>query len=611
MAPPPVASLDVRDTPAADSYPAPRHPAGLASLARRIWGVPLRFHAALLLAILAGLAAWIGPGYSFSNDEGASVLQAQAIAQGHWVIPAPIPRLDAGGRYYPIELSAGGPKGYAPLGKHLFYGVLLALVYRIGGLVGMVGLSLLGTVAAALLAAALSRELAPGFERLTLWFTALATPLLFDGFLIVGQTVAAALTTGAALLVLRYLTRGDWRLLPAAAACCVPACLLRTEAEIWCAALASAAVLVALALPRFRPGGGGDSPAASFPTHRGFAAAGTLGAAAVFGRLADQLLTRHALGAVSSFTSTPAQGQSVLDQAHGGFVSLLQAGSDPWSTGGALIVVALGLVALVARLFKRGRTSTAGIVVVAGVVLVLWLFRAWSYPADAIPGLAVAAPVLWLGVWLSDRTRLRNPAGWICLLAPALFFLGVLATEYANGGGLQWGGRFYAISLPVVVPVAVLNLAREGRRLAPAARHAVTGVALTLTVVLAASGLWTLRSGHEVGRQSQAELTAVARQAPAGDGGAPILVTTSAVWPRYEWQVYPHVRWQLATLGSLRTWSTDLAGLGVDRFVLVSANPLFEVAVMSPLYHAGPATPLVGGFVAIEFTRTTPAASRS
>src|SRR6185312_14896040 len=133
MAPSPVATLEMREMPAVDPAPKPGRSTTLGEAARRAWAAPLRIHAALLLAILAGLAAWIGPGYSFSNDEGASVLQAQGIAHGHWVIPAPIPRLDTGGRYYPIELSAGGPKGYAPLGKHLFYGLLLSLVYRLGG----------------------------------------------------------------------------------------------------------------------------------------------------------------------------------------------------------------------------------------------------------------------------------------------------------------------------------------------------------------------------------------------------------------------------------------------------------------------------------------------
>lgn len=607
MAPSSAATLDVREDPAVDLPPRPGGSLGPVAWARRAWALPLRLHAALLLAVLAGLAAWIGPGYSFTNDEGASVLQAQAIAHGHWVIPAPIPSLDPGGRYYPIELSAGGPKGYAPLGKHLFYGLLLSLLYRVGGVVGMVGLSLLGTVACALLAAALSRELAPGYERLSLWFTALATPLFFDGFLIVGQTVAAALSAGAVLLVLRYLTRGNWRLLIPAAAGCAVACLVRTEAVIWCGALAGASVVAGLVLPRLKPDPGGSSEGSlvSFSARRGLTAMVALAAAALVARTADQLLTRHALGAVPSFTSAPAEGQSVLDQVHGGFVNVLQAGSDPWSFGGALIVVALVVLAATARLFKRGRGSSRGAVALAAGLLLLWCLHALTAPGDPVPGLAVAAPLLWLGVWLTDRSRLRTPAGWLCLVAPAFFFLGVLATEYADGGGLQWGGRFYAVSLPVLAPAALIGLAREGRRFAPKVRRLLALVAVVLTTVLVATGIWTLRSVHQTGRQSEIALMAAARQAPAGDGGTPILVTSAPVWPRFEWQVYPRVRWQLVPLGSMRAWSTRLAATGVTHFVLVTGNLDFEVMVMSPEYRAGPPTHVVGGFSSVVFTRVS------
>ena len=612
MTPPPVATLDVRDRTVSD----PRVESGrsrrrIPTGARRAWAAPLRYHAALLLVLLAGLATWIGPGYSFSNDEGASVLQAQAMAHGHWVIPAPIPRLDPGGRYYPIELSAGGPKGYAPLGKHLFYGLLLSLVYRLGGLVGMVGLSLLGTVACALLAAAVSRELAPNFERPTLWFTALGTPLLFDGFLIVGQTVAAALVTTAALLVLRHLKRGDWRLLPPATGCGVVACLLRTEGVIWCGAMAGACVLAGFALPRLAPDGAGATAArdAAFPVRRGLEAAGALSLAALVAREADQQLTRHALGAVSSFTSSPAQGQSLLDQVHGGFVNLLQAGSDPWSVAGALMAVTLGVVALAARLIKRGRGSSRGVAVVAGWVLVLWSLRAISGPSDPIPGLAVAAPVLWLGIWVTDRSRLRSAVGWITLVAPGLFFLGVLATEYGDGGGLQWGGRFYTLSLPLLVPAALVGLARARKWLAPGTRHLVAGVAVVVTLVLAGTALWTLRSVHQTGRLAEARLTAVARQAPSGDDGAPVFVTSAPVWPRFEWQVYPDVRWQLVSLADMRSWSTQLAAMGVTHFVLVTSDPAFELMVMSHHYRPGPLTHLVGAYSTVVFSATSPSRS--
>src|SRR5581483_5983701 len=118
----------------------------------------------------------------------------------------------------------------------------------------------------------------------------------FDGFLIVGQTAAAALAAGASLLVLRYLTRGNWRLLAPAAACSALACLLRTEAVIWCVALAGAAVLASVVVPRLRSRTGGADRLVSHGAPQGLVATAFLAGAALLARTADQLLTRHALG---------------------------------------------------------------------------------------------------------------------------------------------------------------------------------------------------------------------------------------------------------------------------------------------------------------------------
>jgi hypothetical protein len=178
----------------------------------------------------------------------------------------------------------------------------------------------------------------------------------------------------------------------------------------------------------------------------------------------------------------------------------------------------------------------------------------------------------------------------------------VLATGYSNGGGLQWGGRFYAVSLPVLIPMALVTLAQEGGRFAPAARHVLAGVAAALTITLAATAVWTLRSVHDVGRRSQVALSAAAAQAPAGDGGSPVLVTSAAVWPRFEWQIYPDVRWQLVPLGAMRDWSTQLSTMRVKHFVLITGNPQFEMLVMSPQYSPGPLTPLIGGYSRVIFT---------
>ena len=102
--------------------------------------------------------------------------------------------------------SERGATGRA-LAKHPLYPVLLAAADRLGGVTGMVLLSLAGTVAAAGLAAVLARRLDPALVRPDLWMVGLASPLLFDGFLVIAHTLGAALAAAAVLLALRAVER--------------------------------------------------------------------------------------------------------------------------------------------------------------------------------------------------------------------------------------------------------------------------------------------------------------------------------------------------------------------------------------------------------------------
>ena len=67
-----------------------------------------------------------------------------------------------------------------------------------------------------------------------------------------------------------------------------------------------------------------------------------------------------------------------------------------------------------------------------------------------------------------------------------LFALAVIATQYREGGSGEWGGRYFLVGIPVVVPVAVAALADVGDRLDRSARRAILGAAVVGSLAVTA-----------------------------------------------------------------------------------------------------------------------------
>lgn len=141
-------------------------------------------------------------------------------------------------RFFPVAGSDRGEQGMAPFAKHPVYPLLLASADRVGGTAAMVVLSVQGTVASAGFAALLAREVTGGRERAVLWAVGLASPLLFDAYLLIAHSMGAALVTAATLAVVRGI-RSSRPALPMAVGIglVVAAVLLRTEALIFALAL--------------------------------------------------------------------------------------------------------------------------------------------------------------------------------------------------------------------------------------------------------------------------------------------------------------------------------------------------------------------------------------
>lgn len=544
-------------------------PAVLGGLRRWSSKVPVGAHAAGLLITLLVLLPVIGTRGLFSSDEGATLLVARQLAEGKgWVVDHPVPDLDP--KHYPFPTHEVGGDGRSPYAKHPAHLALLALAYRIGGQLGVLALSCLGVAAAAAAAAALSRLVAGAHQRTVLWVTGLATPLLFDAYLVMGHASGAALAAAAVVAAVaaehrRWLVAG---VAPAVAA----AALVRAEAVLFGAALGGVLLVAAVLEPakkRVRIAGG----------------ALALGAAAAV-RVLEPLLVNAVLGGGdrTGAVAVPVEVNSrgyLRDRVDGAFHSLL--GLPPGQVGVSLFLLLASTV--VGALYLRRRPDPGIALVLVGVAAAGVALAVSLGPGGPVTGLLPASPLLVAGLLLLRPADLRP---WFVPLATALAFSAlVAATLYRVGGATEWGGRYFAPALPLLVPVAVAGLAQWSRG---APRLAVRRAALALGLVVAAlsgSALVELRNSHRLAEAYEDHLAAAVARQPVAK---PVVVATKDVFPRFAWAHLDDARWLLGGETELPALAGQLRDAGVDRFLLVTPTAADEPQLPGFRLHPLPAT---------------------
>ena len=457
----------------------PTAPAPEQSRSRR----PLVLHLAALALVLLALVPVLGTGASFSADEGAAIVQARSLSRGDgWIVEHPAPAVDPAGVHYPLENSDQGTRGAAPYAKHPLYPALLAVADRVGGVTAMVLLSLAGTVAAAGLAALLARALDPALARPTLWVVGLASPLFFDGFLVIGHTLGAALAAGAVLLALRALDR---RTVPAALAV-APAVaagvLLRTEFLLFAIALAAAVLVVGLVARR--------------PAFAVLTSAVTVVAAGA-ARMGERAWTARIIGpSVRGAVSASLPGGGVPGRVRGFVLTWLTPGYGGSNPVDLALLAMLGAVVLAACVLRRRPHDEAAVIVLSVAGIAAAALALMAGPSNVVPGLLVAFPPAAAGLVLVRRGTVATAGARLGLGVAALFSLAVVATQYQRGGSGEWGGRYFALALPVAVPILLLALRDGSRHLAPRARR-VAGVSLLgCMVAMSVMAVGSLRAAH-------------------------------------------------------------------------------------------------------------------
>ncbi len=386
---------------------------------RKPWDAPLGAHLAALALVLLALLPVVGTSSSLSADEGAAIVQAKSLSGGEgWIVEHPVPQVDPTrtGANYPLENADVGTKGLAPYAKHPLYPLLLAGADRAGGVVAMVLLSLAGTLAAAGLAAALARRIDPALARPTVWVVGLASPLLFDGYLVMAHTLSAALAVGAVLLAVRAIEERSPVAAAAVAPCIAAAVMLRTEAVFLAAGLAMAAVVAS----RRR----GVLVAAA-------AAAGGLGA-----MVGEDWWYRQIMGgavATSGSAGSAIPGSGLAGRFHGFVLTWLTTGYDGGGIVDVALIVLLASVVLAAFTVRRRPGETRAVILLSLTAAAAAVVALVAGPTNVVPGLLVAFPLVAAGLILVDRVTIQAPAAKLAAGTFALFALGVLATQYSRG----------------------------------------------------------------------------------------------------------------------------------------------------------------------------------
>jgi hypothetical protein len=504
-------------------------------------------HLAALAVILLALMPVVGLGASFSGDEGAAIVQARSLARGQgWVVEHPVPEADPTGAAYPLELSERGPKGVAPYAKHPLYALLLAGADRVAGVAGMVLLSVSGTVAAAGLAGVLAGRLDRSLARPAVWVVGLASPLLFDSYLVVAHTLGAACAVAALVAAARAMERRSGIAALAVMPCVAAAVLFRTEAVFFALGLAFAAVAVGLAGGRraWRPAV--------------LVAAGSA-VAMVGARLGEGVWIGHILGGAGRGTGTthpPPTSGLVADRWQAFLVTWLRPSDVGPRLPDLLLAVMLGALILGAFAVRRGRPGATAMAAVAGTSAMAALVVA---PANVVPGLLVACPVVVAGLLLTGRRAIVGPTALLATLTSVAFAVCVLATQYSTGGSGEWGGRYFALALPVALPVLLLGIRSRG------SRPFVVGL-VVCSLALGVMAVGGLRSTHRFGTG----LIAAMDRAAGPDH--PVVVTTSPLLPRLAWPTFGRQRWLLATPSDLGALVGRLGPAGIGRFTFVTPD---------------------------------------
>jgi hypothetical protein len=502
----------------------------------------LRTHVAVLVVALALALALSERSTGFTVDEGSYAIQAHSIDDGGWAIHWPFRTVDPDGDHFPYHGGAMSASQEFAYVSHPAWPAVLSITRDVGGEeVGLRLVSLASVVAAAVLALHVATSV--GGTRAGRWaFWIVATsPVLPDGLMVWAHAPSAALAGLASLAVVRLLEgRHPLRWTAVLAVALAAGVLLRSESLLFAGAVVAVVGIAGLS----RRSG----------TLIAAAVAGAVGTGgALFG---ERLWTAAVVdGELSTGLSSRAGGSSAwLQGRFSGAVTAVLDGALGSTGAAACTTAALALMVLVVVAVHRPGLQLRPPLLV-GAAAALMVARLVVAADDPVPGLLAACPVLVLGLLAirRDRTTVLALAVIVVLFAAA-----VLGTQYDDGGGLQWGGRYLS---PALVPLGVLaGVALADDRLRARATQAAATALLVATAVAGVVVTDQVRSG------SAGAIAAV------GAERNPVVLVDGDQLARLDWLHWPERCW-IATGDELPDALRRLAAAGIGRVTSVAVPP--------------------------------------
>ena len=449
----------------------------LITWARSAWASPLWVHVLVLCAALFAATWFVGLHGVITVDEGLYGTQARAVAEGSWDVGWRYSSVDPGADWYPLAGVEQGPNGVFPYARQPLFIVVLAAGWSLLGSNGLEAVPLLAVVLACVAAWAVAGWAGPTARRSAFWLCA-SSPVLVNGWILWGHALMTAVAGLGVAGALAWHRRGSerssgWLAVAAVALAGVVAALLRSDGLVVAMALAGAVV------------------AAQWSTRRLpsiVAGASVVGATAI-AVVVQRMWVESITGGSRSLLTDRTGGESYLaGRLDGLWHSLLEPAFLPTRQSTTLII--MGVVAMVLAGWA-GVRSAAGSRGDRGIVLIALLAsalltsgRAWISSNDLVSGFFPAWPVAAFvvgGLW---RRRCPGPAR-VVLVFLGLLVVGVLASQYPDGGAIQWGGRFFSAA---IVPLACLGGWQLGEggashRLGSGVRGAVAALAVSSVIV--------------------------------------------------------------------------------------------------------------------------------
>jgi hypothetical protein len=270
--------------------------------------------------------------------------------------------------------------------------------------------------------------------------------------------------------------------------------------------------------------------------------------------------------------------------------TLVMPGYRELTTAEALTAVG-ALLLMVGVVLVHRRRADAGALVVPATGGALLLGRA-ALEWGPVPGILLAACVIVAGLLVADRALLGRPDVRVVLATAAVFGLAVAVSQYASGGHTEWGGRYFALAVPLLGAVAAPSLLQAWATWEPRRARVVQGAMAGAALGLAVLAVSTLIASHERNRErTDSVLAAAAALGPAGDGGRPVVVTEDDQVPRLARGRYGEVRFLLVRPDTIEGYLTRLADEGIEDLLIVSTDPARTLERLGPYVAAGDPTP--------------------